>query len=281
MSTHKKNDDSTLLNAAHLISLSNDASLAVAYDDPQYSNQALALSYQLGLPAFMLKQSIKYETQHNYLLLLRGGKVSIAKTGKSAPNPVCVDFVSGAVAHRRLYGGGKGQDIAKAVGLNKRKQVRVLDATAGLGRDAFVLATLGAEVVLLERVPFVKALLEDGLRRASLDPDVSDIIERMVLGDYLINQVPAARFDVVYLDPMFPHSEKSAAVKKEMAFFRDLVGHDEDADTLLPNALRIAEYRVVVKRPKQAPFLNKHSPTYSLEGKSGRFDVYVNKSLEI
>ncbi len=86
--------------------------------------------------------------------------------------------------------------------------------------------------------------------------------------------------DVVYLDPMYPHSEKSAAAKKEMAFFRDLIGHDADADALLPIALAKANYRVVVKRPKGAPYLNEQKPTYQLDGKSGRFDVYVLKTLD-
>jgi len=84
---------------------------------------------------------------------------------------------------------------------------------------------------------------------------------------------------VVYLDPMFPHAGKSAQVKKEMALFRQLVGSDTDADNLLGPALALASHRVVVKRPRIAPDLAEQKPTYRLEGKANRFDIYVNKSF--
>ena len=255
-------------------------SLAVAYDSADLALSAQALSLQLNVPLIVLSEPLKRLTQFDYLLLLTQDGIAIAKTGKGAPNPVRVDFVSGAAAHRRKFGGGKGQDIAKAVGLNKRPQLTLLDATAGLGRDAFVLATLGCHVTLLERVPFVRALLSDGLERAQGESEISDIIERIELAQGVLGDQAEAGFDVVYLDPMFPHVEKSAAAKKEMAFFRDLIGHDADADALLPYALACAKYRVVVKRPKGAPFLNGQTPTYQLEGKSGRFDVYVLQSLD-
>ena len=98
-----------------------------------------------------------------------------------APGPVRVDFVEGAVAHRRLFGGGAGQMIAKAVGLLPGIRPTVVDATAGLGRDAFVLAQLGCSVTLIERNPLVAALLEDGLQRAAADADVATIVGRMRL----------------------------------------------------------------------------------------------------
>jgi 16S rRNA (guanine1516-N2)-methyltransferase len=70
---------------------------------------------------------------------------------------VYVDFVEGKARHRRQFGGGKGQDIAKAIGLHKFKNPRVIDATAGLGREAFVLASLGCHLTLLERSPIIHA----------------------------------------------------------------------------------------------------------------------------
>lgn len=256
-------------------------SLAVATDDVSCELATQSLAQSLNLPYFKLSSPLKFATQYDYLLLKNQQEVSLAKTGKGAPKPVVVDFTSGAVDHRRRFGGGKGQDIAKAVGLNKRSDLSVLDATAGLGRDAFVLASLGCTVSLCERVGFVRAMLKDGLERASLHQDVSDIIENMTLLDNDISRLSGLRFDVVFLDPMYPHTEKSsAAAKKEMAFFRDLVGKDDDADALLPYALALADYRVVVKRPKGAPYLNSTAPTYQLDGKSGRFDVYVLKSLD-
>ena len=81
--------------------------------------------------------------------------------------------------------------------------------------------------------------------------------------------------DVVYLDPMFPHRQKSALVKKEMRVFQSLVGADLDADALLPAALAVAGKRVVVKRPDYAGFLNDMPPSMSIETPSKRFDVYI------
>ncbi|WP_254605937.1 class I SAM-dependent methyltransferase [Pseudoalteromonas sp. JC28] len=195
-----------------------------------------------------------------------------------------VDFVTGAVAHRRKFGGGKGQAIAKAVGLNKGAVPTVLDATAGLGRDAFVLASMGCKVVLHERNPVVAALLYDGLQRAYQDAEIGEWVQstmRLEFGSShdLLEQA-GWRPDVVYLDPMFPHREKSAQVKKEMRVFQDLVGNDLDADALLPFALLLATKRVVVKRPDYAGFLNEKTPSMQIKTKKNRFDVYVNAAMK-
>ncbi|MFT6927791.1 MAG: 16S rRNA (guanine1516-N2)-methyltransferase [Psychromonas sp.] len=194
---------------------------------------------------------------------------------------VFVDFVSGSVAHRRKFGGGKGQAIAKAIGLKPGVQVDVIDATAGLGRDAFVLASLGCNVTMIERSPVAAALLEDGLERAYLNLEIGVWMkQRMKLhfgsaNEYLQTQ----QTDVVYLDPMFPHKKKSALVKKEMRVFQGVVGEDLDADSLLEVALNAARYRVVVKRPDYAPFLNDKKPTMSIKTKKNRFDVYVKQAI--
>jgi len=192
---------------------------------------------------------------------------------------ILVDFASGAASYRRLHGGGEA--IAKACGMQKKRDITVLDATAGLGRDGFVLANLGASVTLVERNPAVAALLFDGLRRAALVPELHWVAERMQL-----LHLPAERalqahaaVDVVYLDPMFPPREKSALVKKEMRAFHDVVGNDVDADALLDPALQLATKRVVVKRPGYADFLAGQKPTMSVTGKNNRFDVYINAAM--
>lgn len=198
--------------------------------------------------------------------------------------PVYVDFVGGAVGHRRRFGGGRGQEIAKAVGLKKGATPSVLDATAGLGRDAFVLASLGCPVTLIERSPVVAALLEDGLARAQQDAEVAPIAARMQLlcgnaAELMAQLEEAERPDVVYLDPMYPHRRKSALVKKEMRLFREVVGEDPDADALLPAALACARLRVVVKRPDYAEPMAARTATMSIATKNHRFDVYVIKAL--
>ncbi len=87
------------------------------------------------------------------------------------------------------------------------------------------------------------------------------------------------RPDVVYLDPMFPERGKSAAVNKAMQFFQRLVGADEDAADLLAPALAAARHRVVIKRPARAPWLAEREPSYSLTGKSVRFDIHALRRM--
>ena len=219
-----------------------------------------------------------------FALQLGDAGLQLVDLGPEAPGPVRVDFVEGAAAHRRLFGGGSGQMIAKAVGIQSGVRPRILDATAGLGRDAFVLASLGCEVSLIERQPLVAALLEDGLARAARDPEVAAIVAQMRL--LTGNAVELMRTwqdeapQVIYLDPMFPHRDKSALVKKEMRLFRPLVGDDLDAPALLEAALALASHRVVVKRPRKAPCIDGPKPSHQLEGKSSRYDIYPKKALK-
>lgn len=193
------------------------------------------------------------------------------------------DFHGPTVTYRRKQGGGKGQMIAKAVGL-KSGALSVLDCTAGLGRDAFVLASLGCGVTLLERIVPVVVLLEDALAQAKDFAALEDAALRQILGQMELVQADALSFlkatdhgvaDVVYLDPMFPVRGKSALVKKEMQLFHHLVGQDTDADGLLAVALEVAGSRVVVKRPRIAPRLAGPEPNLVMEGKSNRFDIYL------
>lgn len=203
------------------------------------------------------------------------------KQGNFPRTAVQVNFSEGTAAHRRKFGGGQGQDIAKAIGISAYKPT-VVDATAGLGRDSFVLATLGCRVFAQERQPVVAALLADGLQRAAADPDIADIIARISLqygsSHELLQPVadPAHKPDVVYLDPMFEHDDKQTAqVKKDMQAFRAVVGQDSDADDLLEKALACARCRVVVKRARKAAPLAGREPSYALTGKANRFDVYT------
>ena len=243
--------------------------IQVIAEDPnraaQVSELAVSLQHQHAEAPFALVWGVQH--------------LELRKLDEPKLGPVLVDFVEGAVAHRRKFGGGRGQSIAKAVGLKSGANPTIVDATAGLGRDAFVLASLGCQVTMLERHPVVAALLADGLQRAQQDSEIGDWMrERMSLraGSALENlQQLGFTPDVVYLDPMFPHRQKSALVKKEMRVFQSLVGADLDADALLPVALAVAGKRVVVKRPDYAGFLNDMPPSMSIETKSNRFDVYV------
>lgn len=218
------------------------------------------------------------------LLFLDEQGLGLQITGKGAPGPVRAEFVTGKMGYRREHGGGAGQLVAKAVGLQKtRATLHVVDATAGLGQDAFVLAGLGCRVTMFERNPVIHALLADGLARAALNVDCAAIVERMRLleGSSIdwLEQPDTEVADVIYLDPMFPHRDKSALVKKEMQVFRTIVGDDDDAGRLLARALERARYRVVVKRPRKAPAIEGPEPATRIEGKSSRYDVYSIRAL--
>ncbi|MEH6734744.1 MAG: class I SAM-dependent methyltransferase [Shewanella sp.] len=214
--------------------------------------------------------------------------LSLHKRDEPKLDGISVDFVSGAVAHRRKFGGGRGQSIAKAVGLKQGVTPIVVDGTAGLGRDAFVLASLGCKVIMVERHPVVAALLEDGLRRAYEDAEIGEWMRDLMSlfhGSSISALADAAKssgteIDVVYLDPMYPHREKSALVKKEMRVFQTLVGADLDADGLLAPAMALATKRVVVKRPDYAEDLNGVKPSMVLAQKKNRFDVYVKSAMK-
>lgn len=246
--------------------------------------EALDDAHRAPVAVWAQRLGLEQEGGADFALQLGEKGLQLMELGPDAPGPVRVDFIEGAMAHRRQFGGGSGQMIAKAIGIQQGIRPRVLDATAGLGRDAFVLACLGCQVGMIERQPVIAALLEDGLARAARDPDVAGIVARMrlLVGDAIQlmrdwNETPP---EVIHLDPMFPHRDKSALVKKEMRLFRPLVGADDDAPQLLQAALRLATHRVVVKRPRKAPCIAGAKPGYSLEGKSSRYDIYPLKRLQ-
>ncbi|MBK8453717.1 MAG: class I SAM-dependent methyltransferase [Thiofilum sp.] len=218
-----------------------------------------------------------------YQLVQTAERLELHDTQDPQMGAVYVDFIGGKAQHRLQFGGGKGQDIAKAIGLNKYAHPYVVDATAGLGRESFVLASLGCKVLMLERNPTVYALLEDGLKRAQActDEPLQTIIERMSLErnsaqSWLSTLTPDHYPDVIYLDPMFPERQKSALVQKEMRFFHTVVGNDEDDAELVDLARHKVHKRVVVKRPHKAPWLGDNKPAFVIGAKAAiRFDVYL------
>jgi len=216
-----------------------------------------------------------------HLLISTDDRLELRELASDAPGPVYVDFLGGTAAHRRRFGGGRNQPLARAVGLKSNATPSVIDATAGLGGDAFVLACLGCTVRLVERSPIIAVLLRDGLRRAMQDPVIGPLVkERLSLHladgrDFLSRLDETQRPDVVYLDPMYPHRRKTALVGKEMRLLRQIAGADLDAPALLEAALTCARRRVVVKRPRLAPILIGPPPTLNIIAPNTRFDVYL------
>ena len=189
-----------------------------------------------------------------------------------------VDFVSGAVAHRLRFGGGRGQALAKAMGLRAGKTPTIVDATAGLGRDSFLLASLGAQVVLIERSEEMHSLLVQGMKRAVQEGgEFREIIGRMTLlkGDAkdLLAELSG---EAILIDPMHPPRHNSALVKRELRQVREIVGTDDDASDLVRVALKTARNRVVLKWPAKAdPISGIRACSHQIQGKSTRYDVFM------
>ncbi|NDJ55888.1 16S rRNA (guanine(1516)-N(2))-methyltransferase RsmJ [Enterobacteriaceae bacterium 4M9] len=231
-----------------------------------------------ALSVLAARWGLEQDAENPMALVRTPERLELRKRDEPKLGGIFVDFVGGAMAHRRKFGGGRGEAVAKAVGIKGDYLPDVVDATAGLGRDAFVLACVGCRVRMLERHPVVAALLDDGLTRGYADPEIGDWLKaRLSLihaSSLTALESIRPRPQVVYLDPMYPHRQKSALVKKEMRVFQSLVGADGDADGLLAPALLLATKRVVVKRPDYAPPLAGQATQSAVVTKSHRFDIY-------
>jgi len=210
--------------------------------------------------------------------LTPGGFFAVPSNMSLNSGQLRLDFAGGAVGFRFRRGHGRGHPLVKAAGFRKDRIPAVVDATAGLGRDSFLLASVGANVVMLERSAAVHALLADALARASAaSPDLADVVSRITLihGDAR-ERLPALRPDVVIIDPMHPPRQNTALVKQEMRLLSGIVGADEDSQELMQVALASARERVVLKWPLRAkPLLESPKPSHQFAGKTVRYEVFL------
>lgn len=237
---------------------------------------AIDLAHTLGLP--LVEDA---DGPYPLLLIVTDDRLELLQRG-SPEGPTYCELTDGAFGYRRSQPLRR-ELLARAVGF-KGKALHIIDMTAGLGRDAAVLALLGCRVTAIERHPVVFALLEDGLRRARESDAAGSLAERLTLVradacDYVDALPTDALPDVIYLDPMFPERTQSALAKKEMRLLSRLLGGEEDAGRLLDAALRTGCHRVVVKRPLHAPHLMTplvRVPPIEFRGRSARFDAYFS-----
>lgn len=272
--------------------------ISISYDSEETKQPALDFSLKFNYPC-VKNSDISTTLNLNYtsdFVELRNNEKNIA---------IHIDFLSGDLAHRQQFGGGRGQSIAKAIGLKQgTAPPTIIDATAGLAKDAFVLACLGCPVTLLERSPIIVELIQDAIKRAE-ENEQFKLIQKTGFNviaessiDYLTKLLDQSKTinpdescpeviypeviypdviypDVIYLDPMYPDRKKSASVKKNMQILQSLLGKDEDTEELLNIALKVAKKRVVVKRPKGADNLSIVKPTYQVSSKKTRYDIYI------
>jgi 16S rRNA (guanine1516-N2)-methyltransferase len=251
-----------------------------ATPDDTTSQKAKDLAGQLKVPLVPASQCVNYDA---HLVYTENGLQIQLKhdSNKRTASTLYVDFLSKSLRYRLQHGGGIKQALARAVGLKPGVRPSVMDATAGLGIDSFILASLGCSVTMVERSPLMAAMLVDGWDRALRSQDIpEEVKERLTLlhgNSLLIIQglAPQERPDTIYLDPMYPHMGKTALNKIEMRLIRMMVGDDTDSDTLLQSALQCAKKRVVVKRPKGAIRLSSKEPSHIITMKNSRYDVYM------
>ncbi len=209
-----------------------------------------------------------------------GLNLTTVDAGSAAP--IRIDFDE--PAQRRRWS-SRAQPLVRALG---RTCERVVDATAGFGRDAFTIAAAGHSVIALERHAVLHALLDDALARAraSADATTADVAARIEsrcldaaewLAAFDRGATTDARPDVVYFDPMFASDGRTALPKKTMQLLRRLLGPDPVTATtvLVERAMRVARRRVVVKRHRDDPPLVPTS-TPAVVGRRIRFDVYLS-----
>jgi 16S rRNA (guanine1516-N2)-methyltransferase len=262
------------VNAAN--SIHNMDLTAIQVIGSEHLFRAKDLSDQLQIPIV--------EDPDGYKFVVEVGPEGVAIRYISDPKTgaVRVDFLSGPFL-TRLRSVGKRQPLARALGLGDRTP-DVLDATAGLGADAFVIASMGCRVTAVESSPLVFVLLDDGLRRAIEDPRLQEIGSRIEVvcaegAKFLLDLPSERRPDVVYLDPMFPSKKKKSLPKKEMQLFQKIGSIGSEPD-LFQAAIKVARTRVVVKRPTEAPPLA-GKPTHSFESKLVRFDMYLVGTFKV
>lgn len=233
---------------------------------PNFHDQAQQLAQRLNLPLHTEKSKDAFF----YLYYDEKGLNLIA--AHLSLGPLHLDFNHGALHQRLQRASISKEPLARAVGLHKKPNLRICDATAGIGREGCLLAFLGAEVTLVERSPMMVALLNDALLRCH-DPKIEHV---KLIGADSCDFLSATKeqFDVIYLDPMFEAYSHKALVKKEMQYLQALMGPAVDADVLFSIALSLQPWRVVVKRPLKARSLLDKKPDFCLSLAAYRFDIY-------
>ena len=203
------------------------------------------------------------------------------------------DFDDGALQNRILAQSTNRSPLLKALGFSpgdkdRQGKLKLLDATAGLAEDSFLMAHFADHVTVVERSPLLHVILEDGLMRAKESMNyitrhtaekikLEECGDSICLFEKLLEQHPTTYPDVVFLDPMHEEKYGKAALPKfKIQLARKLVGrgNEKDHQLLLEKAIPIARQRVVFKRPITA--LLDPKTTFSVTGgRAVRYDVYI------
>ena len=193
--------------------------------------------------------------------------------------PLTVDYGSPSLRLRQKKISSKGELLIRAV--KEKPGARVLDMTAGLGIDAFILASYGHHVMMLERSKTVFLLVKDALKRAAQDDELQPVVARLAIHhwDSTSPFLPAKGFDAALVDPMFEEKKKSALPPGNMQMLQAFLGQGAELQPFLAAAQALGIRRTIVKRPRldRAALVNAPRPVYQLTGRSSRLDVFFNQ----
>ena len=209
--------------------------------------------------------------EHDLLLEMAEGRLSLRNIGDKPGTGIRVDFRDPSLPSRAEL---LKQPLVRSMG---PVDGRLVDATAGLGGDSFLLAVAGWSVLCIERDAIVASLLADGIERADKDPAIAGKLRGGLVsrhGDSIELLEAIEPVEVIYIDPMYPRDSSSTIGTKQMRLLRRLVGDDVDGPVLLERARNRATSRVVVKRPPKAEPLG-DGRVGSVAGKLARFDIHV------
>lgn len=183
-----------------------------------------------------------------------------------------------SLTKRIVTAGRKSELLLQACKLTS--EMTAIDCTAGFGHDGLILASTGASVAMIEQNPVMFLLLQYEYQHMQQNPNWQKLLSRIGLhfGSAIEVLPTLSKAAVVYLDPMFPSDSYSAKVNKNMQVLHALANPPTvDEERLL---LKTASHRlnpngkVVVKRPKAAPFLAQFEPNDSVSNDVLRFDIY-------
>ena len=201
------------------------------------------------------------------------GRMELVHVGEQPGHGAAVDF------RRVTLRGISSQPLVRACG----ERGRLLDTTAGLGGDSWILAAAGFSVTAIERSSLVCQVLRDGVDRAKSDSRLNAIASRIEVRQENAVDVLQSNSDswaTIYLDPMYPPKLGSALAPKPIRIVRDAVGDDIDSLNLFLAAVAAQWNRIVVKRPHHAEPLCAE-PDIVFNSKLVRYDVYVREGASL
>ncbi len=255
--------------------------MSVTAARPQDAAEAALLADTLSLPFSGIVTSKTAKSMETWQLQVNDNDRIIIRPDGAR---VSIDFANGKAALRQQQA-AKDQSLIRALGLHKlklteRQALHVIDGTGGFGQDAWIIASQGCSVTVLEASALMATLLAHAIEQAARIDELTAIANNINViharsQDYM-QTIDSPAPDMIYLDPMFPSRKKQAKVKKSMQFLHELLPTVDDSG-LLPAALQTATDRVVVKRPKSASPLNSDNwqgQTTQLTTDAMRFDIY-------